>query len=139
MQDTTIERAIRLKQALVDFVYDAEGELATALEIYAAEKGKKNSYGIKQQSLSLDLFTTDGKVGTQSPLDIFIEQKDLKDKDIETIELWRSNFIGLFEIQAIKAGYYQLMNWLTAKTYTVYAHPGMSEKETKQRPIYLTV
>ena len=132
MQDNTIERAIRLKQALVDFVYDAEGELASALETYAAEKGKKNSYGIKQQSLSLDLFTTDGKIGEQSPLDMFIEQKDLKDKDLETIKLWRSNFIGLFEIQLIEADYYQLLNWLTAKTYKVYPHPGMSEKETKR-------
>ena len=132
MQDTTIERAVRLKQALVDFVYDAEGELASALEAYAAEKGKRNSYGIKQQSLSIDLFTTEGKVGEQSPLDIFIEQKDLKDRDLETIELWRNNFIGLFEIKQIKANCYQLMNWLTAKTYQVYAHQGMSDKETKR-------
>ncbi len=131
MQDI-LERAIGLKKILVDFVYDAEGELASALETYAAQKGTKNSYGIKQQSLSLDLFTTDGKVGKQSPLDLFIEQKDLKKKDLEIIKPWRHNFIGLFEIQVIEDGCYRLMNWLTAKSYKVYAHPYMSAKEIKR-------
>jgi hypothetical protein len=36
-----LERGIELKQALVDFVYDAEDEIAVALETYVAEKGKK--------------------------------------------------------------------------------------------------
>ena len=134
MQDIveSIERAIQLKKVLVDFVYDAEGELALALETYAAKKGKKNSYGIKQQSLSLDLFTTVGRVGKKSPIDMFIEQKDLKPKDKTTIELWQDNFVGLFEVQIIEAGFYQLVNWLTAKTYKVYRHSGMSDQETKR-------
>ena len=40
----TIERAIELKQQLVDFIYDAEGEVAIALETYAAEKSKKTDF-----------------------------------------------------------------------------------------------
>ena len=128
-----IERAIKLKQKLVDFVYDAEGEIAVALESYAAIKGKKNSYGIKQQNLTIDLFLTEGKIKEQSPLEIFLEEaKDLKPQDIDLVKLWENNFIGLFEIKEICDNYYQLMNWLTAKSYKVYGHSGLSERETKR-------
>ena len=126
----TLERAINLKQTLVDFVYDATDELASALEAYAATKGKKNSYGIKQQNLTVDLFTTKGEVGEKSPLDLFIESEALSPVDVEMVKRWSDNFVGLFEIQAIEADSYRLMNWLTAKTYRVYSHGGMSEKET---------
>ena len=130
MQDT-IEKAIQLKQTLVDFVYDAEGEMAVALETYAAQGSQKNSYGIKQQNLTVDLFTTDGKVENQTPLDIFLDSaEDLDTEAKEIISRWQNNFIGLFEIKAIDNNYYQLMNWLTAKTYEVYSHSQMTEKET---------
>ena len=128
----SIEKAIQLKNTLVNFIYDAEGEIAVALETYAAEKGKKNTYGIKQQNLTTDLFITVGMIDDKTPLEIFLEHtKDLDPQDIELIKLWQNNFIGLFEIQAIYDNYYQLMNWLTAKTYKVYRHLEMSEKETK--------
>jgi len=129
----TIERAIEVKQTLVDFVYDAEGELATALERYAAEKGKKSSYGIKQQSLTIDLFITDGQVKNQTPLDVYLSSaENLAVADRKIIEQWQNNFIGLFEIQSIEDNYYQLMNWLTAKTYRVYGHSQILEKEAKR-------
>ncbi len=129
----TIERALDLKHRLVDFVYDAEGEMAIALENYAAVKSKKNSYGIKQQNLTIDLFLTEGIVNKQTPLDIFLASaKDLDQQDKSLLKLWKSNFIGLFEIKEIKDDYYQLMNWLTAKTYKVYGHGAMSDKETKR-------
>ncbi|MEN9871301.1 MAG: hypothetical protein RLZZ171_2293 [Cyanobacteriota bacterium] len=125
-----LARALELKENLVDFVYDDEGAIAIALERYAAQKSKKNSYGIKQQNLAVDLFLTQGKVGEQTPLDVFIEQtKNLSTADISIIKHWQKNFIGLFEIQAIEADSYRLMNWLTAKTYRVYSHAGMSDKE----------
>lgn len=126
-----IERALKLKEMLVDFVYDAEGEIAVALENYAAEKSKKNSYGIKQQNLTVDLFITEGEVKEQTPLDIFLEQ-DLAPEEREILNLWHKNFIGLFEIQKIQDNSYQLMNWLTAKNYRVYPHSGMSTKETQR-------
>ncbi len=129
MQDH-LEKAIQLKQTVVDFVYDAEGEMAIALETYAAQKAKKNSYGIKQQNLTIDLFLSEGKIQAQTPLDLFLAQaQDLKADDIEIIKLWKHNFIGLFEIQAIADDSYQLMNWLTAKTYQVYGHSGIPDKE----------
>ena len=128
-----IEKAIELKQKLVNFVYDSEDEIAVALEEYAAEKGKKNSYGIKQQNLTVDLFVTDGKIQNRTPLDIFINSAaDLNSQEKNVIELWHKNFIGLFEIKVIEHNYYLLMNWLTAKTYKVYGHSGIPDKEAKR-------
>ena len=129
----TIEKAVRLKQKLVDFVYDAEGDLAIALETYAAQNSQKNSYGIKQQNLNLDLFVSDGDIDRATPIDLFLAQSDnLDSEEIEILRRWQNNFIGLFEIQAIESDYYQLMNWLTAKTYRVYGHSGISDKEKKR-------
>ncbi|MEL6441026.1 MAG: hypothetical protein AAFQ80_17440 [Cyanobacteria bacterium J06621_8] len=128
-----IEKAVQIKKTLVDFVYDAEGKIAVALETYAAEKNKAKSYGIQQQNLSVDLFISEGKISGQSPIDIFLEQnKDLNPQDIELIEQWHSNFVGLFELQEIKDDHYQLMNWLTAKTYKVYRHSLMLDKEIQR-------
>ena len=126
-----LARALELKENLVDFVYDDEGDIAVALESYAAEKGKKNSYGIKQQNLTVDLFLTQGQIGEKTPLDLFIQQA-LADADLALVKQWQRNFIGLFEIEAIENDCYRLMNWLTAKTYKVNAHSGMSEKETSR-------
>ena len=132
MQDS-IEKAIELKRRLVDFVYDAEDEVAVALEQYAATKGKKNSYGIKQQNLTIDLFITDAKIGERSPLDIFLESaSDLNSQEQKIAEHWHRNFVGLFEIKEIGDNCYQLMNWLTAKTYQVYGHSEISDKEAKR-------
>ena len=127
-----IERALQLKENLIDFVYDAEGAIAVALESYAADKGTKNSYGIKQQNLTVDLFLTQGQVEDRTPLDLFIETSNLSTRDRSLVELWHGNIIGLFEIQTIEADCYQLMNWLTTKTYKVYGHSKMPEKETSR-------
>ena len=128
-----IEKAIQLKQVLVDFVYDAEDDLAVGLEKYAAEKGKKNSYGIKQQDLTINLFITNGEVNGKTPLDIFLDAaKDLNSQEKEIIGQWKSSFVGLFEIQSIEDNYYKLMNWLTAKTYKVYGHSRISAKEVQR-------
>lgn len=127
----TSEKAIQLKETLVNFIYNAEGDLAIALETYAAEKGKKNSYGIKQQNFNLDLFLTRGKIDLQTPLELFLEEnRDLNKSDLELLKRWQNNFIGLFEIQTIQDNCYQLMNWLTAKTYRVYGHSAISDKES---------
>jgi hypothetical protein len=127
-----LERALELKENLLDFVYDSSGAIAVALETYAAEKGKKNSYGIKQQNLTVDLFLTEGKVEEQTPVELFLAQSKLSSADSSLVKLWQRNFIGLFEIQVIEDDCYQLMNWLTAKTYRVYGHSRMSDKETSR-------
>ncbi|MGF1541766.1 MAG: hypothetical protein ACFCU5_15180 [Pleurocapsa sp.] len=131
-----IEQALKLKQILVDFVYDAEGEMANALETHAAAKAKKNSYGIEQQNITIDSFITTGKVKNKTPLDIFLEQtKDLTKSDRAILERWRHNFIGLFEIIEIGDNFYQLKNWLTAKTYRIYHHYGGSQREFNRKQL----
>ena len=133
-----VKRAIELKQTLVDFVYDAEGEMAVALETYAANHNQKNSYGIKQQNLTIDSFITEGTIGNKTPLDMFLEQStDLAKSDRAILQRWHDSFVGLFELKKIenntktkgKLNRFELMNWLTAKHYLVYAHEQISAKE----------
>lgn len=129
----TIEKAIKLKQAIVDFIYDAEGELAVALESYAAEHNKKNSYGIKQQNLTVDSFISAGEVAEKTPLAMFLaEVNSLTKSDRNLIEGWQNNVMGLFEIKEIHSDCYQLYNWLTAKEYRVYSHGQIETKETSR-------
>ena len=129
----TVEKAIELKQALVDFVYDAEGEIAIALETFAAERSKKNASGIKQQNIIVDLFISEGKIGDKTLIETFLDQNNgLSKEERDLLRQWQHNIIGLFEIKQIVKDSYQLMNWLTAKIYRVYRHSGMPEKEIKR-------
>ncbi|MEH1965539.1 hypothetical protein [Nostoc sp.] len=118
--DVILERSHELKQALVDFVLDAEGELAKALETYAAAQSRRGSGDITQQDLIIDSFLTAGKVGDKSPLELFIESHpDLEESDRNLINSWHHSFIGLFAITNILPDGFELMNWLTDKHYIV--------------------
>ncbi|MEH2160186.1 MAG: hypothetical protein V7K38_03865 [Nostoc sp.] len=118
--DVILERSHQLKQALVDFVLDAEGELAKALETYAAEQLRRGSGDSTQQDLIIDSFLTAGKVGDKSPLELFIESHpDLEDSDRNLIKSWHHSFIGLFAITNILPDGFELTNWLTDKRYIV--------------------
>ncbi|MEH2139325.1 hypothetical protein [Nostoc sp.] len=118
--DVILERSHQLKQALVDFVLDAEGELAKALETYAAEQLRRGSGDSTQQDLIIDSFLTGGKVGDKSPLDLFIESHpDLEESDRNLIKSWHHSFIGLFAISNILPDGFELTNWLTDKRYIV--------------------
>ncbi|MCC5619464.1 hypothetical protein LC605_31320 [Nostoc sp. CHAB 5836] len=118
--DVILERSHQLKQALVDFVLDAEGELAKALETYAAEQSRRGSGDSTQQDLIIDSFLTDGKVGDKSPLELFIESNpDLEESDRNLINSWHHSFIGLFAITNILPDGSELTNWLTDKRYIV--------------------
>ncbi|MEH1826441.1 MAG: hypothetical protein V7L22_13905 [Nostoc sp.] len=118
--DVILERSHQLKQALVDFVLDAEGELAKALETYAAVQSRRGSGDSTQQDLIIDSFLTDGKVGDKSPLDLFIESHpDLEESDRSLIDSWHHSFIGLFAITNILPDGFELTNWLTDKHYIV--------------------
>ena len=121
--------SIALKEKLVDFVYDAEGDIATALESYAAKRSKTNSYGSKQQAISTDLFIVSEKINEKSVLELYQQQANPTSEETALLNRWHKSFIGLFEIEAIDGDRYRLMNWLTAKTYTVYAHQDIPEKE----------
>jgi len=116
-----LERAWTLKQNLIDFVLDAEGELAVALEAFAATKAVGERYDIAQQNQVIDSFTVEGKVGDKMPIDLFVEsQPDLTEGEISLLESWRHrSFTGLFEITQISPDSFELTNWLTAKHYAV--------------------
>jgi hypothetical protein len=119
--DVILERSHQLKQALVDFVLDAEGELAQALETYAAAQLRRGSGDSTQQDLIIDSFvTTAGKVGDKSPLELFIESNpDLDQSDRNLLNSWHHSFIGLFAITNILPDGFELTNWLTDKRYIV--------------------
>ncbi|WP_333193344.1 hypothetical protein [Microcoleus sp. Pol7_A1] len=116
-----LERAWTLKQNLIDFVLDAEGELAVALEAFAAARSTGERYDIAQQNQVIDSFTVEGKVGEKTPIDLFVEsQPDLTQSDCSLLESWRHrSFTGLFEITQLSPDSFELMNWLTAKHYAV--------------------
>lgn len=118
--DVILERSHELKQALVDFVLDAEGELAQALETYAAAQLRRGSGDSTQQDLTIDSFLTAGKVGDKSPLELFIaSHPDLEESDRNLINSWHHSFIGLFAIANILPDGFELTNWLTDKRYIV--------------------
>jgi hypothetical protein len=115
--ESTLERAWELKQALTDFVYDAEGELAEALEAYAANQLRQRKVS---QDMIVDEFLTVGKVGTQTPLALFLaDQSDLSKPDRQLLDQWQHTFTGLFAIEEVLPDGFRFMNWLTAKAYSV--------------------
>ena len=118
--DAILERSHQLKQALVDFVLDAEGELAEALETYAAEHLRRGSGDSSQQDLIIDSFLTEGQVGDKSPLELFIENaEDLSESEHNLLKNWHRSFIGLFAITNILPDSFEFTNWLTDKRYIV--------------------
>ncbi|UKO99768.1 hypothetical protein [Nostoc sp. UHCC 0870] len=118
--DRILERSHELKQALLDFVLDAEGELAQALETYAAEHSRRGSGDSTQQDLTIDSFLIEGKVGEQSPIDLFIKQyTDITESDRLLLQNWHYSFMGLFAITQIESDRLELKNWLTDKYYLV--------------------
>ena len=122
--DSILERANELKQALTDFVLDAEGDLATALETYTAEQlarvSQSQQKDRKQQDLVVDTFLTTGQVSNKTPLELFVESESgLSESDRQLLSDWTRNFTGLFAIRQILPDGFELMNWLTTKTYIV--------------------
>ncbi|MBE9141052.1 hypothetical protein IQ254_28285 [Nodosilinea sp. LEGE 07088] len=119
-----LEYAGVLKQALKTFVLNADGELATALEKYSADRSRQwsvtNLQGVDRSELAIDMFLTEGRVSNQSVLDIFIQhQPELTQADRALIKGWENAFNGLFAVVRVEAERYELMNWLTEKRYWV--------------------
>jgi hypothetical protein len=119
--DSILQRAGELKQALSDYVLDAEGELATALEAFSAEQMKRSKQqDMHQRSLVIDRFIAEGYVENRTPIELFIEdQPDLTEDDRRIIQDWRRGFVGVFAVQRVYEDGFELMNWLTAKFYRV--------------------
>ncbi|MEM6448869.1 MAG: hypothetical protein AAF703_01000 [Cyanobacteria bacterium P01_D01_bin.105] len=124
-----IDHSNELKRSLIDFVYDAEGDLATALESFSAEQlsrwAKPNLAGLNRTELAVDMFLTEGSVGTKSVIDFFIQETATLSADEKTLlKGWQQGFNGLFVVRCVEASEtaaesYTLMNWLTEKQYQV--------------------
>nr|WP_199331248.1 hypothetical protein [Calothrix sp. FACHB-1219] len=121
---------------------DAEGDLAQALETYAAGKLRSGNGNSTQQDLVIDSFITEGKVGDKSPLELFIDSHpDLPQSDRNLISSWHQSFMGLFAITKILADGFELRNWLTDKYYIVKPNNAQILQETsrfKEGEILLT-
>jgi hypothetical protein len=121
--DTILERSRQLKKTLIEFILDAEGDLAKSLELFASTKSP--SQGTRydpnsEQQLLIDSFVSEGKVGEQTPLDLFINSHpELADNDRSLISSWRRSFVGLFTVVQVLSDGFELRNWLTDKHYIV--------------------
>ena len=143
--DAILERSRELKQALIEFVLDAEGELAESLESYVASKSRSQGNrhdAIYEQNLLIDSFMTEGKVGEKTPLDLFIDSTpELSEADQALVRSWRRSFIGLFAISQLLPDGFELMNWLTTKQYIVKPNDAVTLEEMarfKEGEILLT-
>lgn len=134
--DAILKRSSELKQTLIEFVLDAEGVLAESLESYVAVKSRSqgNRYDATyEQNLLIDSFVTQGRVGDKTPLDLFIENHpELSEGDRTLIQGWQRSFIGLFAVTKILPDGFELMNWLTAKSYTVKPNEPITLQEMKR-------
>nr|WP_035158253.1 hypothetical protein [Calothrix sp. 336/3] len=112
-------RSYTLLMDIVDFVLDAEGELAQALETYAAQQMRKG-FGTVQQDFIIDGFLVEGNIGSNSPLKLYLQaHPELDATATNLINTWHRSFIGLFAIKEILTDGLELMNWLTEKVYIV--------------------
>lgn len=140
--DAILERSRELKQALSEFVLEAEGELAIALETYAAQESRRERQDIAQRDLIIDTFITEGKVGDKTPVDLFLSSHpELEASDRNIVSSWRRSFTGLFAVTQVMSDGFALTNWLTDKHYIVKPNNPQSLQEMarlKEGEILLT-
>ncbi|HIK29966.1 MAG TPA: hypothetical protein IGS17_10075 [Oscillatoriales cyanobacterium M59_W2019_021] len=133
MNDATLETAKRLKQDLIDYIFDAEGELAVALETYSATPGNSQEFDIDRRHLTLDSFAIEGTAADRRPIDWFLDDRpDLSPDERRLLERWQDSFMGLFEVKATDGDTLELMNWISAKHYPVV--PFDREKTARLQP-----
>ncbi|NES94760.1 MAG: hypothetical protein F6K32_05925 [Desertifilum sp. SIO1I2] len=128
--DALLERARTLKNALIQFVLEAEGELATALETFVAQRSQQKPFDINQRNLITDTFLTQGEVGEKTPIELFIASRsDLSGSDRDLLTSWHRSFIALFEVEEKLPDGFKLMNWLTSKHYLVKPNDPLTLEE----------
>lgn len=135
--ETSLERAQTLRQQLLDFVLDAEDELASALEVFIAEQLKILSNGLFRDNAQVDAaveaFATQGTAEGRPVLDWFLESEGpFSDSDRALVQNWSRSFVGLFAVEAV-GEVYTLRNWLTAKTYDVQVSQDQAELDALKR------
>lgn len=131
--DTILERSHQLQQALTNFVFDADNELARALKIYTAKKTKNGNGDNFYKDYIIDSFITEGRVGKSTVLDLFIQSHpQLTNEESQLIQNWHRTFTGLFAVQNILPDGFELMNWLTTKKYIVKLNNDRAKKDTSR-------
>jgi hypothetical protein len=135
--NTNLERAQTLRQALLDFVLDAEDDLASALEAFIAEQLKTLSNGLFRDNAQVDAavetFAMQGTAAGRPVLEWFLESEGpFSESDLALVKSWSKSFVGLFAVQSV-ADEYDLRNWLTAKTYIVKASQDRAELDALKR------
>lgn len=152
-----LAHAQTLRQALLDFVLDAEAEVASALEAFTAKQLKVLANGLlrdrAQMNAAVEMFAMQESAAGKPVLDWFLAQDpSLSEGDRALVKTWRNSFIGLFTVQSIEqanapthaptnaahnlgsghaAKTFTLSNWLTSKSYSVI--PSQVELETLKR------
>lgn len=122
--DAILETAKELHSELIDFVLDAEGDLAVCLEAFSAEQlatfSQSQYSGAVQNEMVLNMFLTEGAVGDKKPVEIFLESHpDLSTQQRHIVNNWQRSFAGLFVANKISDDSFELRNWLTDKQYLV--------------------
>ncbi|WP_407884149.1 hypothetical protein [Scytonema sp. NUACC26] len=131
--DAILERSHQLQQALTNFVFDADNELAKALEIYTAKKSKSGNKDNFYKDHIIDSFITEGRLGKYTVLDLFIQSHpQLTNEERQLIKNWHLTFTGLFAVQNIFPDGFELMNWLTAKHYIVKLNNNRAKQDTSR-------
>jgi hypothetical protein len=140
-----LSHAQTLKQDLIDFVLDSEGELAAALEAHSAEQLSQLTdspyQGNRKTDLVIESFATNGTVGSQSVLDLFLASRaDLSTEDHALVTRWCQGFMGLFAAGERSPNYISFTNWLTAKEYKILlgASPDLNIARLQPQEIVLT-
>ena len=130
--DSILSTAKELHLELLDFVLDAEGDLAVSLEAFSAEQlaifSESQYQGAVQNDMVLNMFLTEGMVGDKKLIEIFLESHpDLSAQKRDLVNNWQRSFAGLFVVNQISDDI-ALRNWLTDKEYLVK----ISEQEQQQ-------
>ena len=138
--DAILQRSRELKQALLSYVFDAEGELAIALETFSADHlTQSQPQDIHQRNLVIDRFLSEGKVsegeaGEKTPIELFAaaQSAELSADDRALLKGWHRSFVGLFAVLEILPDGFKLMNWLTAKQYLVKPNDSQTLEEMQR-------
>ena len=131
--DAILSTAKELHSELLDFVLDAEGDLAVSLEAFSAEQlanfSESQYTGAVQNEMVLNMFLTEGKVGDKQPIDLFLQSHpDLAPEQRDIVHNFQRSFAGLFVVNQIFDDGFELTNWLTEKQYVVK----ISDEEQQQ-------
>ena len=119
-----IQHHLILKQNVIDFVLDADNEIATALEAFSAQQlslwAKPVLSGLNRTDLAIDMFLSEGRADDRAVIDWFLQANPAVSAQTKAeLKQWPNGFNGLFVVRSVSADGYSLTNWLTDKHYSV--------------------